>query len=159
MGCFRPLPPQAGHFERIKAMPSDLPFKSTGFATYPVPPQLGQSSGATPSPPRVTEDCRPDARGFRQRSFYVTNPEQTAQTRLGKPCSARTRVQGQDRSDKTVFTLPILSLAEGDRISESQLERAGQTCSLKILSIRIHFSPGFACGRAFWNLHIRFSHS
>ena len=47
---FRPVPPQAGHFNRIKATPSDLPFKSTGFAMYPVPPQFGQSSGLTPLP-------------------------------------------------------------------------------------------------------------
>ena len=47
---FRPVPPQAGHFNRINATPSDLPFKSTGFATYPVPPQFGQSSGLTPIP-------------------------------------------------------------------------------------------------------------
>jgi len=53
IGRFRPVPPQAGHFVRIKATPSDFPFKSTGFATYPEPPQFGQSSGATPSPPRV----------------------------------------------------------------------------------------------------------
>jgi hypothetical protein len=50
IGCFRPVPLQAGHFKRINATPSDLPFKSTGFATYPVPPQFGQSSGATPLP-------------------------------------------------------------------------------------------------------------
>ena len=31
-------------------MPSDLPFMSTGFATYPVPPQFGQSFGLTPLP-------------------------------------------------------------------------------------------------------------
>ena len=43
IGRFRPLPPQAGHFIRINATPSDLPFKSTGFATYPEPPQFGQS--------------------------------------------------------------------------------------------------------------------
>ena len=54
IGRFRPVPAQAGHFIRINATPSDLPFKSTGFATYPEPPQFGQSSGATPSPPRVT---------------------------------------------------------------------------------------------------------
>ncbi len=53
IGRFRPVPPQAGHFIRINATPSDFPFKSTGFATYPEPPQFGQSSGATPSPPRV----------------------------------------------------------------------------------------------------------
>ena len=53
IGRFRPVPPQAGHLIRINATPSDLPFKSTGFATYPEPPQFGQSSGATPSPPRV----------------------------------------------------------------------------------------------------------
>ena len=44
------MPPQAGHFRRINATPSDLPFKSTGFATYPQPPQFGQSSGATSLP-------------------------------------------------------------------------------------------------------------
>jgi hypothetical protein len=44
------VPPQAGHFVRIKATPSDLPFKFTGFAIYPVPPQFGQSSGSTPLP-------------------------------------------------------------------------------------------------------------
>ena len=54
IGRFRPVPPQAGHFVRINATPSDLPFKSTGFATYPEPPQVGQSSGSNLLPPRVT---------------------------------------------------------------------------------------------------------
>jgi len=53
MTFFRPVPSQAGHTDRINATPSDLPFKSTGIATYPVPPQLGQSSGATLSPLRI----------------------------------------------------------------------------------------------------------
>jgi hypothetical protein len=56
------VPPQAGHFKRINATPSDLPFKSTGFATYPVPPQFGQSSGATPLPlivEGIVHDARP----------------------------------------------------------------------------------------------------
>jgi len=43
---FRPLPAQAGHFMRINATPSDLPLMSAGLATYPVPPQRGQSFGA-----------------------------------------------------------------------------------------------------------------
>src|SRR5258706_11554066 len=47
---FRPLPAQAGHFKRIKATPSDLPLMSTGRAIYPLPPQRGQSFGATRSP-------------------------------------------------------------------------------------------------------------
>jgi len=47
---FRPLPAQAGHFMRINAMPSDLPLTSTGLATYPVPPQRGQSCGFTLPP-------------------------------------------------------------------------------------------------------------
>jgi hypothetical protein len=51
IGRLRPVPPQAEHFVRIKATPSDLPFKSTGFAMYPEPPQCGQSSGSTPLPP------------------------------------------------------------------------------------------------------------
>jgi hypothetical protein len=50
-GRFLPLPAQMGHLDRINATPSDLPFKSTGFATYPVPPQFGQSSGLKPLPP------------------------------------------------------------------------------------------------------------
>ena len=53
IGCFRPLPPQIGHFKRINAMPSVLPFKSNGFATYPVPPQFWQSSGLTPFSPSL----------------------------------------------------------------------------------------------------------
>ena len=51
LGRFRPVPPQVGHFQRINATPSDLPFKSTGLATYPLPPQFGQSSGDTLLPP------------------------------------------------------------------------------------------------------------
>ncbi len=50
IGRFRPVPAQAGHCKRINATPSDLPFKSTGFATNPVPPQFGQLSGSTPLP-------------------------------------------------------------------------------------------------------------
>ena len=51
IGCLRPVPSQAEHGTRINATPSDLPFKSTGFATYPVPLQLGHSCGSTPLPP------------------------------------------------------------------------------------------------------------
>ena len=50
IGGFRPLPAQTGQTVRINATPSDLPFKSTGFAIYPVPPQFGQSPGSTPLP-------------------------------------------------------------------------------------------------------------
>ena len=50
IGSFRPVPAHVGHFDRINATPSDLPFMSNGFATYPVPRQLGQSSGLTPLP-------------------------------------------------------------------------------------------------------------
>jgi hypothetical protein len=76
LGRFRPVPPQTGHFERIKATPSDLPFKSTGFATYPVPPQFGQSSGFTPLSPlsvkKFLTDFRPKfaAAGF---ALRITN--------------------------------------------------------------------------------------
>jgi hypothetical protein len=76
IGRFRPVPPHAGHFDRIKATPSDLPFKSTGFATYPVPPQFGQSFGLTPLPLSV-EAYSPRLR--RENSgevFGVTNREQ-----------------------------------------------------------------------------------
>jgi len=73
---FRPVPPQAGHFKRIKATPSDLPFKSTGFAMYPVPPQFGQSSGLTPLPLSV-DGILPDFRHHLcSNRFCVTNHEQ-----------------------------------------------------------------------------------
>jgi hypothetical protein len=54
-GCefFFPVPAQVGHFIRINATPSDLPLMSTGLATYPVPPQRGQSVGVT-LPPQLT---------------------------------------------------------------------------------------------------------
>ena len=73
---FRPVPPQAGHFRRINATPSDLPFKSTGFATYPVPPQFGQSFGATPLPPRVAGIFHDLTTNFAAKLFFVTNHEQ-----------------------------------------------------------------------------------
>jgi hypothetical protein len=50
MELFRPLPKQAGHLIRINATPSDLPQLSTGLATYPEPPQRGQSVGFTRPP-------------------------------------------------------------------------------------------------------------
>jgi hypothetical protein len=50
IASLRPLPEQAGHFTRIKAMPSDLPLMSTAWAMYPVPPQRGQFFGSTPPP-------------------------------------------------------------------------------------------------------------
>lgn len=71
---FRPLPPQAGHLIRINATPSDFPFKSTGFATYPVPPHLGHSSGFTPIP-LSTPHCVRDQSRNRTILFFVTNHE------------------------------------------------------------------------------------
>ena len=151
IGRFRPVPPHAGHFIRINATPSDFPFKSTGFATYPEPPQFGQSSGATPSPPRVTEDCRPEAGVFAKDRITLRIPNKPP-----KPRSERPIQRGfvcKDRVDRTKMCLlcRFHRLVRGIDL-RVQFERAGQTCSLKILSIRIHFSPGFACGRAFWNL-------
>ena len=49
------MPAHAEHFKRINATPSDLPSMSNGFATYPVPAQLGQSFELKPSPPSVEE--------------------------------------------------------------------------------------------------------
>jgi hypothetical protein len=69
------VPAQAGHFNRINATPSDLPFKSTGFATYPVPPQLGQSSGLNPLPLTV-EGILHDWRAKPTKGFFslrITN--------------------------------------------------------------------------------------
>jgi hypothetical protein len=50
MELFLPVPAHAGHFIRIKATPSALPFRSTGLARYPEPPQRGQSFGSTRPP-------------------------------------------------------------------------------------------------------------
>ena len=58
----RPLPAQAGHFNRINAMPSDPPLLSTGLATYPVPPQRGQSIGST-YPPKLPLSFSPNLVG------------------------------------------------------------------------------------------------
>ena len=59
---------------RIKATPSDLPFKFTGFATYPVPLQLGQSSGFTPLPLIVEAIVRQCADDLRRDCFALRNP-------------------------------------------------------------------------------------
>ena len=53
----------AGHGKRINATPSDLPFKSTGFAINPVPPQFGQSFGIN-LPPSVASIVRHPPRKF-----------------------------------------------------------------------------------------------
>jgi len=75
-GRLRPVPPQAGHFKRMNAMPSDFPFRSTGFATYPVPPQFGQSFGLTLLPLIGWEDFRRRIGKVRGKRFCVTNREQ-----------------------------------------------------------------------------------
>ena len=54
MEFFRPVPAHAGHFTRIKAIPSDLPLVSKGLAIYPEPPQRGQSVGST-RPPQLAK--------------------------------------------------------------------------------------------------------
>src|ERR1700757_4766573 len=61
------------------------------------------------------------------------------------------------RSGTKVFTssIPVAKVLD----FTLQFPQGRHTWSLKIFSICIHFSPGFASGRAFWNLHIRFSHS
>jgi len=74
IGRFRPVPAQAGHLIRIKATPSDFPFKSTGLATYPEPPQFGQSSGATLSPPRVKRIVPDVDAKFTEECFPLRNP-------------------------------------------------------------------------------------
>jgi len=74
IGRFRPVPAQAGHLIRIKATPSDFPFKSTGLATYPEPPQFGQSSGATLSPPHVKRIVPDVDTKFAEDCFSLRNP-------------------------------------------------------------------------------------
>ena len=68
---FRPVPAQAGHFARIKAIPSDLPFKSTGFAIYPAPPQFGQSLGPNPLPPHVVRIVQHKSKKFSRKRFSL----------------------------------------------------------------------------------------
>jgi hypothetical protein len=74
IGRFRPLPPQAGHLTRINATPSDLPFKSTGFAINPLPPQFGQSFGLTPLPPRITAILPRSFEEFAANAFALRIP-------------------------------------------------------------------------------------
>ena len=81
IGRCRPLPPQAGHFIRINATPSDFPFKSTGLATYPEPPQFGQSFGATPSPPRVNWIFTQTRRDFAKDCFALRIPNKSGKAR------------------------------------------------------------------------------
>jgi hypothetical protein len=59
---------------RINATPSDLPFKSTGLAIYPEPPQFGQLSGSTLSPPRVIEIFPEFGEKFAQDCFPLRIP-------------------------------------------------------------------------------------
>lgn len=82
IGRFRPLPPQTGHLVRINATPSDLPFMSTGFAIYPEPPQFGQSSGATPSPPRVSQIFSYFGQDSSKECFALRIPNKMAGTHL-----------------------------------------------------------------------------
>jgi hypothetical protein len=67
------VPEQVGQVERINATPSDLPFKSTGFATYPVPPQLGQRSEFTPLPPQVDEIVYEECEEIATKLFPLRN--------------------------------------------------------------------------------------
>ena len=94
IGRFRPVPPQAGHLIRMKATPSDLPFKSTGFATYPEPPQFGQSSGATPSPPRVEPFSPTSAPNVRKSNLRY----ETRTNRKSDPRRARFRADPRSSS-------------------------------------------------------------
>ena len=57
----------------MNATPSDLPFKSTGFATYPVPPQFGQSSGVTPLPLSVDGIVHEKSAEIETRLFLLRN--------------------------------------------------------------------------------------
>jgi hypothetical protein len=90
IGRFRPVPPQAGHCKRIKATPSDLPFKSTGFATYPLPPQLGQSLGATPLPPQVEDIVHDASTKFSAECFALRITNKIS--RVGNPKMFASRV-------------------------------------------------------------------
>jgi hypothetical protein len=59
---------------RINATPSDLPFKSTGFATYPLPPQFGQSFELTPLPLSVRSIFLDTTENFATKCFVLRIP-------------------------------------------------------------------------------------
>ena len=54
-------------------MPSDLPLMSTGRATYPVPPQRGQSFGFT-EPPQLLMSFSPIQLGSVIKLILLRNP-------------------------------------------------------------------------------------
>jgi hypothetical protein len=143
---FRPVPPQAGHLVRIKATPSDLPFKSTGFATYPEPPQFGQSSGATPSPPRVSQILTQVGWCSAKDRFVLRIPNKLSETTVGAVFSSGSGCEPRMRLPRTVYFGDAVGYQK--YLCERNLTDS-QTGSLKILSIRSHFSPGRASGRAF----------
>ncbi len=109
---FWPVPAQTAHFTRINATPSDLPFQSTGFATYPVPLQLGQKSRAL-SPPQDCQHCARQKPKIRQRCFFVTNHEQRSQPgrRASKPIhktrSSKSRMSRSKQASQETSLRPI----------------------------------------------------
>lgn len=85
MGCFRPLPPQTGHFVRTNATPSDFPFSSTGFATYPVPLQFGQSSESTLLPLSLQVLCASGLQNSQHIVFRYELRTRTCSTTVERP--------------------------------------------------------------------------
>src|SRR5882672_9883699 len=75
MEVFRSLPAQAGQFTRMNATPSVLPLMSTGRAMYPVPPQRGQSFGAT-LPTSIVKEFFINSRSQYHKLNLVTKREQ-----------------------------------------------------------------------------------
>lgn len=84
---------------RTNATPSDFPFSSTGFATYPVPLQFGQSSESTLLPLSVAGIVRERIRKFATYCFplRITNknlPEREAE----RQCAEHTMSTGVCRA-------------------------------------------------------------
>lgn len=94
---FRPVPPQAGHLIWINAMPSVLPFSSTGFATYPEPPHFGQSPGATPLPLTVEPIFYEIGRNRPKHCFALRNPNKVPEDYPVRRLESRSRISRNPR--------------------------------------------------------------
>jgi len=95
---------------RINATPSDLPFKSTGLATYPEPPQFGQLSGSTLSPPRVVRIVSDLGKSFANDYFSLRIPNKLPDSDAETAACYR----GATLSDSKTQGLPGLTNSDAD---------------------------------------------
>ena len=113
---FRPLPEQAGHFTRIKAMPSDFPLTSTDWAMYPVPPQRGQSFGSTP-PPQLLRSFSPICVPITTKLILLRNPNRFGLKQI-KTTARRLKPRRKDLPPKSCVKLVKIARRRGGRVAE-----------------------------------------